>query len=366
MVGNSFGQIFRITTFGESHGGAVGAVIDGCPPGLEISEEYIQKDLDRRKPGQSEIVSPRKEEDKISILSGVFEGQTTGTPILLLAHNKDAKSQDYDEIKKLYRPSHADYVYDAKYGFRDWRGSGRASARETLARVAAGAIAKKYLQEKCGLNVLAYVEQVGKIKSSLSGIEITSETIESNIIRCPDKSAANEMIKLITSLVEKGDSVGGIIKCIIKNVPTGLGEPVFDKLNADLGKAMLSINAVKGFEIGSGFSGTEMFGSQHNDSLFLNKDGNVKTKTNNAGGIVGGISNGEEIFFRVAFKPVSTIRMEQTTLNKENKSVSFGATGRHDPCVLPRAVPIVEAMAYLVIMDHYLRNKAQNGKEKVI
>lgn len=360
MAGNSFGQLFRITTFGESHGGGVGVVIDGCPPGLVISVADIQKELDRRKPGQSTITSPRKEEDKIHMLSGVFEGRTTGTPILLIAYNKDFRPEDYNELKDLYRPSHADFTYEAKYGLRDWAGSGRASARETLARVAAGALAKKYLQEKLGIEILSFVEQVGDIKTDIQNNDVTLEKIESNIIRCPDTHIADKMIHLIEEIKADGDSIGGVVKGIIRQVPKGLGEPVFDKLSADLGKAMLSINAVKGFEIGSGFAGTRMRGSHHNDPFITDGKGNITTKTNNAGGTLGGISTGEDIYFRVAFKPVATISKEQVTVNKNNQSVTLQAAGRHDPCVLPRAVPIVDAMSALVIMDHYLRHKAQN------
>jgi len=354
MAGNSFGQIFRITTFGESHGGAVGVVVDGCPPGIEISTDEVQIELDRRKPGQSKITTPRKEADKINILSGIFQGKTTGTPILMIAYNGEFESDDYLELKDLYRPSHADYTYEAKYGFRDWRGSGRASARETLARVAAGVLARKYLQQKSNIQVLSYVEQVGELKTDIDFEKVTLKDIESNIIRCPDQEKAKEMIKLIEDVKNDGDSIGGVIRGVIKNVPTGIGEPVFDKLSADLGKAMLSINAVKGFEIGSGFEGTKMRGSEHNDSL-IEQDGKVSTKTNNSGGVVGGISNGETIFFRVAFKPVSTIKKQQQTINRKKEKVNLSAAGRHDPCVLPRAVPIVDAMAYLVIMDHFLR-----------
>jgi chorismate synthase len=357
MSGNSFGQAFKITTCGESHGGAVGVIIDGCPPGIEITEAEIQHELDRRKPGQSKITTPRAESDIIHILSGVFEGVTTGTPILLLAYNKDARSQDYDELKKVFRPSHADYTYLKKYGLRDYRGSGRASARETLARVASGAIARKYLKQKLGIEILSYVEQVGKFKANLDAAKVTIDEVESNIIRCPDSAVANTMIEFVEQVKEQGDSIGGVIKCIIKNVPAGLGEPVFDKLHADLGKAMLSINAVKAFEIGSGFAGVELLGSEHNDP-FAFVDGRVRTTTNHAGGILGGISNGEDIYFRVAFKSVSTINKQQTTLNLDNEAVELSAEGRHDPCVLPRAVPIVDAMAALVIMDHYLRHNS--------
>lgn len=360
MAGNSFGQIFRITTFGESHGKAVGVIIDGCPPNIEISEEEIQIELDRRKPGQSQITTPRNEADIIKIMSGVFEGKTTGTPILLIAYNKEFESDDYLNLKDLYRPSHADYTYEKKYGLRDWRGSGRASARETLARVAAGAIAKKYLKEKLGIEILSFVEQLGNLKTDMDFNKVTLKDIESNIIRCPDAKIAEKMIELIDSVKRDGDSIGGVIRGVIKNVPAGLGEPVFDKLNADLGKAMLSINAVKGFEIGSGFEGAKLKGSQHNDEFYLDTDGKIRTKTNNAGGVLGGISNGETIYFRVAFKPVSTIKKQQKTVSKDAKQVNLQAAGRHDPCVLPRAVPIVDAMAALVIMDHLLRHKAQN------
>ncbi|MBU0999785.1 chorismate synthase [Patescibacteria group bacterium] len=360
MAGNTFGNLFRITTFGESHGGAVGVVVDGCPPGIEISEKEIQVEMDRRKPGQSSITTPRKEEDKIKILSGIFEGKTTGTPILMIAYNGEFKSDDYLGFKDAYRPSHADYTYEAKYGLRDWRGSGRASARETLARVAAGAIAKKYLKQKLSVEFISYVEQVGDIKTDVDFNNVTHTEIESNIVRCPDQIAAEKMIKLVELVRNEGDSIGGVIRGVIKNVPAGLGEPVFDKLSADLGKAMLSINAVKGFEIGSGFEGTKLRGSLHNDEFYIDKNGKIKVKTNNAGGTLGGISSGEIIYFRVAFKPVSTIRKKQNTVSKEKKEVKLQATGRYDPCVLPRAVPIVDAMAALVIIDHYLRHKAQN------
>lgn len=360
MAGNTFGQLFRITTFGESHGGAVGVVVDGCPPGIKISEAEIQKDLDRRKPGQSYITSPRKEEDAIRILSGVFEGKTTGTPILLLAYNKDVKSKDYDHLKNLFRPGHADYTFQMKYGTRDWKGSGRASARETLARVAAGAIAKKYLKEKLNIECISYVEQVGDIKTKIDFKKVEMSAIESNIIRCPDQEVAKKMIKLIESVKADGDSVGGVIRGVIRNLPVSLGEPVFDKLPADLGKAMLSINAVKGFDFGSGFEGVSMHGSEHNDEFYIDKNGKTRTKSNYAGGTLGGISNGEDVYFRVAFKPVSTIMKKQNTVDVKGKGVVLEAHGRHDPCVLPRAVPIVDAMSALVIMDHYLRHKAQN------
>lgn len=359
MAGNSFGEAFRITTCGESHGGALGVIIDGCPPGLAITEAEIQHDLDRRKPGQSAITTPRKEEDVIHILSGVFEGKTTGTPILLLAYNADARSEDYDDLKDVYRPSHADFTYFMKYGRRDFRGSGRASARETLARVAAGAIAKKYLKQHLNIEILSFVEQVGHIRADIDHHNVTLQAIEKNIIRCPDQKAASQMIELIQTVKNEDDSIGGVIKGLIRHVPAGLGEPVFDKLSADLGKAMLSINAVKGFEIGSGFEGVSLRGSKHNDP-FMMENGQVKIKTNHAGGTLGGISTGEDIYFRVAFKPVSTISQTQQTVDLNHQAVSLKAAGRHDPCVLPRAVPIVDAMSALVIMDHYLRHKAQN------
>jgi len=360
MAGNTFGKLFQVTTFGESHGGAVGCIVDGCPPGLEITAEDIQKDLDKRRPGQSKITSPRQEEDKIEILSGIFEGKTTGTPIMMMVKNKDARSQDYEKLKDVFRPSHSDFTYEKKYGIRNWQGSGRASARETIARVASGAIAKKFLKEKLEIKFLTYVEQVGDIKTEIDFNKVTPEQIESSIVRCPDKEVATRMYQSINRLIQDGDSVGGVIKGVIKNVPIGLGEPVFDKLSADLGKAMLSIPAVKGFEIGSGFTGAKMKGSEHNDSFFTDENGKIRTKTNFSGGIQGGISNGEDIYFRVAFKPVSTIRKEQDTVNLKGQNVKIEATGRHDPCVLPRAVPIIEAMAAITIMDHYLRHKAQN------
>ncbi len=356
MPGNSLGLMFRISTFGESHGGAVGVVVDGCPPGLSLSEEDIQPELDRRKPGQSRITTPRKEQDQIQIYSGVFEGHTTGTPILIMAHNKDARPEDYHHLKELYRPSHADYTYEMKYGRRDWRGSGRASARETLARVAGGAIAKKFLKEKLGVEILSYVQQVGPIQTHMEDSQIHVEAIEANIVRCPDPTVADDMIRFIEEVKEDGDSVGGVVRCILRNVPVGLGEPVFDKLHADLAKAMTSINAVKGFEIGSGFAGVALRGSEHNDSYIKDKAGNVRTTTNNAGGVLGGISTGEDIHF----KPVATIAKAQTTMTRTGESVVLKASGRHDPCVVPRAVPIVDAMAALVLMDHYLRHSPQN------
>lgn len=360
MAGNSFGQLFKITTFGESHGGAVGVVVDGCPPGLAITREEIQKELNRRRPGQSSITSPRREQDEIHILSGLMEGKTTGTPILLIAYNKDARPEDYLYMKDVYRPGHADYTFEKKYGLRDWKGSGRASARETLARVAAGAIAQKFLKEKMGVCFISYVEQVGNIRTSIDYTKVTRDMVESTIVRCPDRVVAQKMIKLIETVRDEGDSVGGVVRGVIRNVPIGLGEPVFDKLPADLAKAMMSINAVKGFEIGSGFAGVAMRGSEHNDEFYKDNKGNIQTKTNNAGGTLGGISNGQDIYFRVAIKPVSTIHKKQKTVNIRGQEVELEAAGRHDPCVLPRAIPIVDSMAALVIMDHFLRHKAQN------
>jgi chorismate synthase len=353
--GSVYGTLFRVSTFGESHGGAVGAVVDGCPPGLALSEADIQPDLDRRKPGQSDVTTPRKEEDAITILSGVFEGKTTGTPILLIARNKDARSDDYSVLKTLYRPSHADFTYNKKYGIRDWRGSGRASARETLARVAAGAIAKKYLREHFGISFLSYVDQVGSITSSIDPLTVTPDQIESSITRCPDREVAPQMEALIREVQAHGDSIGGVIRGVITGCPVGLGEPVFDKLHAELGKAMLSINAVKGFDIGEGFGAAHLRGSEHNDPFVRNSDGTIVPLTNRAGGVLGGISTGMPILFRVAFKPVATISLPQQTVTEEGNAITLEATGRHDPCVLPRAVPIVDAMAALVVMDMVMR-----------
>lgn len=357
MAGNSFGTLFKITTFGESHGGGVGVIVDGCPPGLSLSEADVQKELDRRKPGQSSITTPRKETDTIKIFSGVFEGKTTGTPIMMMALNSNTRSEDYDHLKDLFRPSHADFTYEAKYGIRNWTGSGRASARETLARVAAGAIAQKFLKEKLGIEFLSYVQRVGSVETTIDPLKVEISEIESNIVRCPDGQTAEKMIKLIGETSFEKDSIGGIIQGVIKNVPAGLGDPVFDKISADLGKAMLSINAVKGFDLGSGFDAALMKGSEHNDEFYA-EDEAVKTRTNNSGGVQGGITNGMPILFRVAFKPVATIGKKQQTINKKLESVELEAGGRHDSCVLPRAVPIVDAMAALVIMDHYLRQVA--------
>ncbi|CAM3403482.1 chorismate synthase [Aequorivita lipolytica] len=350
MAGNSFGNIFKLTTFGESHGLAIGGIIDGCPAGLSIDFETIISEMQRRKPGQSAIVTQRKEEDEVKFLSGIFEGKTTGTPISFVIENTDQKSKDYSHIKDIYRPSHADYTYDKKYGIRDYRGGGRSSARETACRVVAGAIAKQLLQN---IKITAYVSSVGEMQLKKHYSEVDFSEIEKNPVRCPDAKMASEMEDFIKSIRKEGDTVGGTISCVIQNVPTGLGEPVFDKLHAELGKAMLSINAVKGFEYGSGFAGTAMRGSAHNDSF--NENGS--TKTNHSGGIQGGISNGEDIYFKVAFKPVATIMQKQETIDtKGDKAIAEGK-GRHDPCVVPRAVPIVEAMAALVIADFYLLNK---------
>ena len=357
MSGNSFGTLFKITTWGESHGKAIGVIIDGCPAGIKISTKDIQNELNRRKPGQSSITTSRNESDIIEIMSGIFEGKTTGTPISLIVFNKDHKSCDYKDVMQKYRPSHADLTYDIKYGFRDYRGGGRASARETLARVAAGAIAKKILMSNGRkIEILAYTKQIHKIEANVKLNKLTSKQIESNNVRCPDLHTAKKMINLIEKTKKSGDSVGGIIECVIKNVPTGLGSPVFDKLEAKIAHAMLSIPAVKGFEIGSGFTAIKMKGSDHNDPI-QKKRGKIITISNNAGGIVGGISNGMDIVFRVAFKPTATIFKKQKTISKDGRNTTIQMSGRHDPCVVPRAVPIVEAMAALVLIDEYLIQK---------
>jgi len=353
-LGNSYGKIFKISTFGESHGKAIGVVIDGCPAGLELDLDAIQKDLTRRKPGQSKITTQRREDDEFTILSGVFEGKTTGTPICILIENTNAKSKDYSHIADKYRPSHADYTYQEKYGIRDYRGGGRSSARETAVRVAAGAIAKQLLLQ-AGVKINAYVSKVGKIEAP-EYTQLDLSKTEENIVRCPHAETADQMIKLIDETRKNRDTIGGVVSCVIENTPTGLGQPVFDKLHAELGKAMLNINAVKGFEYGSGFTGAEMNGSEHNDE-FYEEDGKVKTKTNHSGGIQGGISNGEDIYFNVAFKPIATIMKDQKSLNEKGDEVTVSGKGRHDPCVVPRAVPIVEAMAALVIADFYLINQ---------
>ncbi len=360
-MGNSFGHLFRITTFGESHGGGVGVVIDGCPPRLEISAEEIQAELNRRRPGQSKITTPRNEADTCEILSGVFEGKTLGTPIALMVRNKDQRSQDYDEMAVTYRPSHADATYDAKYGIRNWQGGGRSSARETIGRVAAGAIAKKILHQVAGVEVLAYVKRIKDLEAAIDPATVTMEQVESNIVRCPDGECAERMIDLIEQYRNQGDSLGGVVECVARSVPKGLGMPVFDKLEADLAKAVMSLPATKGFEIGSGFAGTVMSGSEHNDEFYTDDRGNIRTATNRSGGVQGGISNGEDILIRIAFKPTATIRKEQRTVTRDKEEVTLAAKGRHDPCVLPRAVPMVEAMVALVLCDHLLRQQGQCG-----
>jgi chorismate synthase len=354
-LSSTYGKIFKISTFGESHGKAIGVVVDGCPSGVTFDEAFIQNELDRRKPGQSRITTQRKEGDEFQVLSGVFEGKTTGTPIAMMIMNEDQRSKDYSHIAQAFRPSHADYTYHEKYGNRDYRGGGRSSARETAARVAAGALAKLFLGQN-QITIQAYVSQVGAMKLNKSYHELDLSLTDSNAVRCPDPDMAQQMFDYIDGIRKNGDSVGGVITCVIKNVPVGLGEPVFDKLHAELGKAMLSINAVKGFEYGSGFEGVSLLGSAHNDEFFTDENGKVRTRTNHSGGVQGGISNGEDIYFNVAFKPVATIMQDQESVDTEgNKSVVSGK-GRHDPCVLPRAVPIVEAMAALVLADFQLRN----------
>lgn len=354
-MGSTYGKIFQISTFGESHGAAVGVVIQGCPAGITIDLDFIQSELDRRKPGQSRITTQRKEADSVEILSGIFEGKSTGTPIAMLVWNGDQRSKDYSHIADQFRPSHADYTYFEKYGIRDYRGGGRSSARETVARVAAGALAKLVLNQ-IGVSIKAYVSQVGTLKLQKSVAELDLNEAENNAVRCPDPVLAQEMFDYIDQVRKEGDSVGGVISAFIEGCPAGLGEPVFDKLHAELGKAMLSINAVKGFEYGSGFEGVSLRGSQHND-IIVKEEGKFKTLTNFSGGVQGGISNGEPIYFRVAFKPTATIMQDQDSLNEKGEKVVVSGKGRHDPCVVPRAVPIVEAMAALVLLDFYLRNK---------
>jgi len=356
MAGNSFGDIFKIHTFGESHGKGIGVVIDGCPPGIKVDESFISNELSRRRPGQSRVTTQRQEPDEFEIQSGVFEGLTTGTPISIYIKNKDQKSKDYSHIANTFRPSHADMTYSMKYGVRDYRGGGRSSARETAARVAAGAFAKLFLKQ-FDITIEAGVTQVGSIKLDTSIENIDFSLTEQNIIRCPDIAKAQEMEQLIMEVKKKGDTIGGVVACRINNCPGGLGDPVFDKLHADLGKAMLSINAVKGFEYGSGFESVSMLGSEHNDA-WINEGEKPKTTTNFSGGIQGGISNGMPIYFRVAFKPVATIMRDQESIDKEGQPSVVKGKGRHDPCVVPRAVPIVDAMAALVIADHLIRQQA--------
>lgn len=363
-MGNTFGHLYRVTTWGESHGGGVGAVVDGCPPMIPLAEKDLQPDLDRRRPGQSKIVTPRKESDRCEILSGVFGGKTLGTPISVWVRNEDARPEAYREMETLFRPSHADYTYQAKYGIRNWQGGGRTSARETIGRVIGGSIAKKMFGQMVPrLSVTAFVRQVGSVVARVDASRVEAKEVESNPVRWPDAREANQLIRLIERVRSEGDSLGGVVECVVRGCPVGLGEPVFDRLEADLAKAVMSLPASKGFEIGSGFAGVRMRGSEHNDEFFM--DGKrVRTRTNRSGGVQGGISNGEEIVFRVAFKPVATIAKAQKTVGTKGKNAELKARGRHDPCVLPRAVPMVEAMTYLVLADHYLRDRAQNGPKK--
>ena len=357
-MGNTFGKIFQISTWGESHGPAVGVTIDGCPAGVPIDEEAIQVELDRRRPGQSDITTPRSEADRLEVLSGVFEGISTGAPILLMVRNKDARPQAYDHLKDVYRPSHADYTYQAKYGHRDHRGGGRSSARETIGRVAAGAIARRILADSAGVELVAYVRRIHDIEAAIDAASVTRAAVESNAVRCPDSAAAEKMIERIKQLRKEGDSAGGLVELVARGLPVGLGEPVFDRLEADLAKAMLSLPATKGFEVGSGFDGTRLTGSAHNDAFY--KDGDeVRTRSNNSGGVQGGISNGEDLVCRIAFKPTATINKEQETVSTSGEETVLKARGRHDPCVLPRAVPIVEAMAALVLLDHWFLDRSR-------
>ncbi|MEL6321556.1 MAG: chorismate synthase [Cyanobacteria bacterium J06626_14] len=360
-MGNTFGHLFRITTFGESHGGGVGVVIDGCPPRLDISQEEIQFELDRRRPGQSKITTPRKETDTCEIISGVFQGKTLGTPIAIMVRNKDTRPQDYDEMAQKYRPSHADATYDAKYGIRNYQGGGRSSARETIGRVAAGAIAKKILKQVANIDIVGYVKRIKNLEGTVDANTVTLEQVEQTIVRCPDLECAERMIDLIEETGRAGDSIGGVVECVARNLPRGLGMPVFDKLEGDLAKGVMSLPASKGFEIGSGFAGTLLTGSEHNDEFYIDEQGNTRTTTNRSGGIQGGISNGENVVIRVAFKPTATIRKEQKTVTKEGAETVLAAKGRHDPCVLPRAVPMVESMVALVLCDHLLRQHGQCG-----
>jgi len=355
-MSSTYGKIFKIATFGESHGVAIGVVVEGCPAGIGFDLAFIQQELDRRKPGQSRITTQRKEADSVEVLSGVFEGKTTGAPIAMVIWNEDQRSKDYSHIAQQFRPSHADYTYQAKYGVRDYRGGGRSSARETAARVAAGALAKLLLKD-LGVDIQAYVAQVGILKLEKEYHELDLSLTDTNAVRCPDPLMAERMFAYIDDIRKQGDSIGGVVSCVITGTPVGWGEPVFDKLHAELGKAMLSINAVKGFEYGSGFGGVSLKGSEHNDAFYTDETGRVRTRTNHSGGIQGGISNGEDVFFRVAFKPVATIMQDQESVNQAGDSILVQGKGRHDPCVLPRAVPIVEAMAALVLADFYLRDK---------
>lgn len=362
-MSSTFGQLFRVHTFGESHGGGVGAIIDGCPPRLPLTVEDIQFDLDRRRPGQSEIVTPRDEADRCEILSGTFEGETLGTPITVLVRNKDARPEAYSEMETKYRPSHADYTYDAKYGIRNWQGGGRASARETIGRVAGAAVAKKVLAAQFApdLEIIAYVKSIRDLEAQVDPATVTFDQVESNIIRTGDPEAVEPMTELIKAMRSEGNSIGGIVECVVRGMPVGLGMPVFDKLDAELAKAMMSLPATKGFEIGSGFAGTQLTGREHNDPFYMEGD-RVRTRTNRSGGVQGGISNGEPLVFRTAFKPTATIMTEQDTVSSEGEDTELKGRGRHDPCVLPRAIPMVEAMAALVLCDHALRQRAQCGE----
>ncbi len=357
-MASTFGTVFRVTTFGESHGGAVGVVVDGCPPRLALDSSEVQADLDRRRPGQSRLVTQRDESDTAEILSGVFEGYTTGTPIAVLVRNKDARPEAYEHLRDVYRPSHADFTYDTKYGFRDWTGGGRASARETIGRVAAAAIARKLLEAAAGVEVLGWVQSVNDIEAAVDPAALTRDDVEAGPTRCPDPAAAERMVEAIDTARRDGDSLGGVVECVCRGVPAGLGEPVFDKLDAALAGAMLSLPAAKGFEIGSGFAGTRLTGLTHNDPFTPGENDGIRTTSNRSGGVQGGISNGENIVIRVAFKPTSTIASAQQTVTRDGEAATLAARGRHDPCVLPRAVPMVEAMALLVLADHWLRQKA--------
>ncbi|MCB9741493.1 MAG: chorismate synthase [Alphaproteobacteria bacterium] len=360
-MGSSTGRIFRVTTWGESHGGALGAVVEGCPPGMVLDLELMQRDLDRRRPGQSKLTTQRKEPDQVQVLSGLFEGRTLGTALSLVVFNQDADPRAYAPFKDRYRPSHADFTYEARYGLRNWQGGGRASARETLARVAAGAVARQVLAELAGVEILAWVDQVGELRADVDPAEVSYEAVEANLVRCPDPEAAAKMEALIREVRAEGDTIGGVVRCVARGVPAGLGDPVFDKLEADLAKAMLSLPAAKGFESGSGFGGVAMRGSAHNDP-FVNIDGQIRTESNHSGGVQGGISNGMPITLAVAFKPVATIFKEQRTVDREGRETTVKARGRHDPCVVPRAVPIVEAGVALVLCDHLLRWRAIRGE----
>jgi len=360
-MGNTFGRAFRVTTFGESHGGGLGCVIDGCPPGLRLSETDIQKDLDRRRPGTSRLVSARQEPDRVEILSGVFDGRTLGTPIALLVRNQDARPADYARFKDVFRPSHADFTYETKYGIRNWQGGGRASARETVARVAAGAVAKKVLASATRVRIVGYVLEVHGIRAAVNRDRVSPARVDRSPVRCPDPRASAAIVAEVDRARREGDSLGGILECVVRAVPAGWGEPVFDKMEAELARAVMSIPAVKGFEVGAGFAASLMQGSEHNDPFYLERE-RIRTRTNHSGGIQGGITNGEDIVFRALFKPTATIRKRQDTVTRGKREIHLEARGRHDPCVLPRAVPIVEAMTALVLADHMLRYRAQTGR----